>query len=94
MLDMSSAEVGISVKRKGKGKRCLDGQRVARADRAQRLIAAWQADASGDVADRLEALRQAMAVSQGPHDPGTLRTWRVMHGIGDGMADWPLRQDW
>lgn len=87
--------------KRGEGKRCLAGQRVAgRADagsRAQRLIAAWQADASGEVADRLEALRQAMAVSQGPHDPGTLRTWRVLHGIGDGMADAApqhLRQDW
>ena len=92
MLDMSSAEVGISVKRKGKGKRCLDGQRVARADagsRAQRLIAAWQAEASGEVAERLAALGEAMARSQGPHDPDTL--------IGDGMADAApqhLRQDW
>lgn len=50
------------MKRKGKGKRCLACQRVARADRAQLMIAAWQADASGDGGDvvaRLEALRQA-----------------------------------
>lgn len=87
---MSSGSVGISVKRKGKGKRCLDGARVAgKADagsRAQRLIAAWQADAVGDVADRLASLALAMARSQGPHD-----------GIGDGMADAApqhLRQDW
>ena len=89
------------MKRKGKGKRCVDGQRVAgKADagsRAQRLIADWQAEASGEVADRLAALGEAMAHSQGPHDPDTLRTWRILHGIGDGMADaapQQLRQDW
>lgn len=64
---------------------------------AMTLIARWQAEASGEVADRLSALGEAMARSQGPHDPGTLRTWRILHGIGDGMADAApkqLRQDW
>lgn len=68
-----------SIKRKGKGKRCLTGQRVAgKADagsRARRLIAAWQVDASGDVADALAGL--ALAVAGEDH-----------------AAPQQLRQDW
>ena len=82
-----------AIKRKGEGKRCVEAGRVAGKADAMARIARWQAEASGDVADRLEALRQAMAVSH----PGTLRTWRILHGIGDGMADaapQQLRQDW
>lgn len=49
----------------GLGKRCLEAGRAAgKADagsRAQQLIAAWQAEASGDVADRLAALALAEA---------------------------------
>ena len=75
--------------KRGKGKRCLAGQRVAGKADAMARISAWQAEASGEVADRLAALGEAMARSQGPHDPDTL--------IGDGMADAApqhLRQDW
>lgn len=51
-----------AIKRKGKGgKRCRGGARVAGKADAMDRISAWQAEASGDVADRLEALRQAMA---------------------------------
>ena len=69
-----------------KRKRCRDGARVAGKADAMARISAWQAEAVGEVAERLAALGEAMARSQGPHD-----------GIGDGMADaapQQLRQDW
>lgn len=85
------------MKRKKGGKRCVDGSRVAGKADALARIERWKAEASGEVAERLQALGEAMARSQGPHDPDALRTWRVLHGIGDGMADaasQQLRQDW
>lgn len=74
----------------------MNKARCARTARVpvQQLIAAWQAEASGEVADRLAALGDAVAGSQGQQDPDTLHTWRILHGIGEGMPDWPLRRDW
>ena len=50
-----------------KRKRCVDGARAA-VSRAERIVKRWQADAVGEVADRLAALRQAMADAAPQHD--------------------------
>ena len=94
---MSSVSVGISVKRKGKGKRCLAGQRVAgRADRAHRLIARWQAEASGDVAAALAGLALAVADRDAlRHGAALVSWWGSKPAAGeDHAAPQQLRQDW
>lgn len=65
-----------------KRKRCVESSRVAGKADAMARISAWQAEASGEVAERLGALGEAMARSQGPHD-----------GMAD-AAPQHLRQDW
>ena len=91
---MSSVSVGISVKRKGKGKRCRDGARVAGKADAMTRIARWQAEASGDVAAALAGLALAVADRDALRHGAALVSWWGSKPAEDHAAPQQLRQDW
>lgn len=52
------------MKRKKGGKRCVDGSRAAGRADAMARIERWQAEASGEVAERLAALGEAVVAGR------------------------------
>ena len=82
--------------KRGKGRRCRDGARVAGKADAMTRIERWQAEASGDVAAALAGLALAVADRDAlRHGAALVSWWGSKPAAGeDGAAPQHLRQDW